>query len=377
MHAVLGVASRLKNERMKAGVFAFAAKRWGIEVEDCSCKRGKVSTLFRGATILCFFAASLASNCVFAGQSMARTALSQTCPVEGPAVELVTSKDEQGRSIVRLEESRIGHVVWEGDLNDDGRLDKIVFEEDTCGKGAYCNFRVYAGCMKGNQHVLVLGPEYAQELKVASDGLIVEGRRWRDVVSVEQTKIGTQNQVFSFYGKIYEISLAHLYKESMKLYKNKDLARAFSSLDWYFRSRDFKDLSRIHVSTEQYAQILNDYAFMMQLNYERKVKSICKKTGRAYDSGQTSEKQLRDEMFTIRAGLLPRAMEILDFVIQLQTNRSVAYLNRADLLFELDMDEAAAENYRKYLELMKDKSHGMLPRRASDPSARAKQYKCE
>jgi hypothetical protein len=158
-------------------------------------------------------------------------------------------------------------------------------------------------------------------------------------------------------------SLVEIHGQAVVSYKKGDIYGAYQKLNSFFSSHDYVE-NESGLSDQKYAEILNDYAFFMEKYYDRQALEFCR-TG-----GATAT-----DFLTFRSSLLGGAKELLTFVTQLQPDRSVAYLNLADVLYELDEDDEAELSYRKYASLYSGKK-GIMPRRVMDPSARKKLYRC-
>lgn len=154
------------------------------------------------------------------------------------------------------------------------------------------------------------------------------------------------------------------YDRAMSSYRNGDVFGAYEILDSFFDVHNYADFNPLF-SRRKYAEILNDYAFFMEKYYEKKAANFCK------SKGGTST-----DFLTFRASILDDAKEVLKFVIELQPDRTPAYLNLADVLYELDWDEQAEGYYARYAELQQVLGRS-IPKRVLDRSVRKKFYTCK
>lgn len=158
-------------------------------------------------------------------------------------------------------------------------------------------------------------------------------------------------------------SLVEIHASALASYKRGDVSGAYEQLDSFFLSHDYVEYES-GLSGQEYAEILNDYAFFMEKYYEEQANQFC----RTHDA-------TAKDFLIFRSSILENAKRILTFVTQLQPERSVAYLNLADVLYELDRDDEAEQNYMKYASLNAG-NKGIMPRRVLKPSARKKLYRC-
>jgi hypothetical protein len=157
------------------------------------------------------------------------------------------------------------------------------------------------------------------------------------------------------------------YKKALNAFKEGDIPTGFSCIDTFFLNRPFDSL-KFDIQDSQYANILNDWAFFGQKYYENQGKEYCKEPDK--------DAVYRDFM-TFRFNVLGKSQEVLEYVIKLQPDRTVAYLNLADILFELQDGKKADGMYRQYKLLMVKAGKVKIPKRVDDPSARKQLVTCK
>lgn len=302
------------------------------------------------------------------------------CPVAGESVEIHASKTEQNLFTIKVdietgetEHPESGGLLWKGDLNADGKTD-LILDLGGCGNWGDCEFGVYVACETDNQYVSVWGPEYASGFDVAKTGTIINGVRWADLIRFGRDDDREIKHILSFDGKGYDVSIIDVYEKSMRFYKNNQINAAFDTLDLFFLNHDFRSYHSPSMTDAQYAQILNDYAFLIQRYYQIQAKKIC---GNISGPKDTSLDNQSNEFLQNRSVILGQSRDILEYVVALQPSRAVAYLNLADVSLEMDLEENAEEFYSEYARLMKLNGKDNLPNRVTDKAARKKYYKCE
>lgn len=113
--------------------------------------------------------------------------------------------------------------------------------------------------------------------------------------------------------------------------------------------------------------ILNDYAFFIFKYYEQQAIKWCS------ESDQTTA----SDFLTFRSSALDHAKQLLLFVIKKDPNRTVAYLNLADVLLNNDEKDGADKNYTIYEDLMKKEGKAnKIPERVINPEKRKMLVNC-
>lgn len=83
---------------------------------------------------------------------------------DGPDGTTTLGPEDSGDEAARREPERV-RVTWRGDLDGDGREDRIVMIEDACGNWGECLYLVLRHC-EGDSFATLWGPDYALSLAV-------------------------------------------------------------------------------------------------------------------------------------------------------------------------------------------------------------------
>lgn len=160
--------------------------------------------------------------------------------------------------------------------------------------------------------------------------------------------------------------ITKLYAISLILFKDGNVSEAYNCLDSFFANYPINETD-FNISYDTLVPIFNDYAYFAQMYYESQAKSFCN------NPDETSYK----DFLIFRSQVLQNAIDVLQLVVRLKPDRVVTYLNLADLLFEIDSDDEAEVNYKKYKKLMYSKGKMNIPKRVSHKSSRIKLYQCK
>lgn len=165
----------------------------------------------------------------------------------------------------------------------------------------------------------------------------------------------------------YNCPILEIHKAALSLYQTKDIASAYDTLQSYFDKNDFQTIDSCS-GVQKHIEIVNDYAFVMWEYYKSQFQWLC--------DGNMEENS--KDFFIFRSRILGDAQEYLAFVLSVDSTRTVAYINLADVEFELDNESKADSLYHKYEILMKKANkQENIPKRVTDAKYRPKYYQCE
>jgi hypothetical protein len=88
----------------------------------------------------------------------------------------------------------LGHETWHGDLNGDGKTDRIVMIMETLSSYGDAISEVYAGC-GGERYREVWGDQYAVDLTLAQPRRTSKG--WHDLSSIQRHAVRGDDYAFA------------------------------------------------------------------------------------------------------------------------------------------------------------------------------------
>jgi hypothetical protein len=173
------------------------------------------------------------------------------------------------------------------------------------------------------------------------------------------------------------LMLETAYKKALSAYKNKD----YKSIEAYFDSTiissyQFSDSCNIlqefpASKKSKVINILNDYAFFLYRFYENYAISFLCPDIFNYES-PVAQRLAGREMDESKLRYLQRAEQVLKCVLFLDSSRTVAYLNIADIQYNLYDDSTnAISNWEKYASMMvKEGKENNIPPYIYNPNLR-------